>query len=207
LSDPGLEIVSTMNIPSRDECYQLIREMNMLEHIAVHSLQVSRVAALLASGLRKRGNGLNEKLVQASALLHDITKARSFKTGELHSDTGCRYLTDRGYPEVGDIVRQHVRLDVYFESDSPTEAEIVNYADKRVLHDKIVPLQERMEYILQRYGSSPDSRSRLERLWHKSKLQETRIFVDLPFAPSRIEDYMAAMDVDVELNKIFGSSV
>lgn len=196
-----------MNIPSRDECYQLIREMNMLENIAVHSLQVCRVAALLVSGLRQQGNGLNEKLVQASALLHDITKTRSFKTGEIHSDTGCRYLTDRGYPEVGDIVRQHVRLDVYFEADSTTEAEIVNYADKRVLHDQIVLLQERMEYILQRYGSSPDSRARLERLWHKAKLQETRIFADLPFAPARIEDHMAAMDVDVELNNIFDASV
>lgn len=194
-----------MNIPSRDECYQLIREINMLANIAAHSLQVCRVAALLVSGLRKQGNGLNEKLVQAAALLHDITKTRSIKTGELHSDTGCHYLSDRGYPEVGDIVRQHVRLDAYFEADSPTEAEIVNYADKRVLHDQIVPLQQRMEYILERYGSSPDSRARLERLWHKSKLQEKRIFVDLPFGPSRIEDYMAAMNLDAELKIIFNS--
>ena len=104
------------------------------------------------------------------------------------------------------VAHQLSSLDEYFEAISPTEAEIVNYADKRVLHDQIVTLSQRMEYILQRYSSSPDSRDRLERLWHKSKLQEKRIFVDLPFAPSRIEHYMAVMDLDAELNIIFGTS-
>ena len=175
----------------------------MLEHIAAHSLQVCRVATMLADHLKPQQKKLNLHLVQASALLHDITKTRSFKTGELHSETGCQYLTLRGYPEVGDIVRQHVRLDTYFKSDAPTEVEIVNYADKRVLHDKIVSLHKRMDYILQRYGKSQQARKRLQWLWDKSILQENRIFHHLPFLPDQIEQHMAAFDMETEIDQIF----
>ena len=69
--------------------------------------------------------------------------------------TGGRLLTDLGWPEVGDIVRQHVHLDANGHPGPPTEVEIVNYADKRVMHDSIVSLEQRMDYILQRYGTTP----------------------------------------------------
>ena len=192
-----------MQIPSRTVCYELIREAKMLEHIAAHSLQVCRVATLLANHLQLQIKMINLQLVQASALLHDITKTRSFKTGELHSETGCHYLTDRGYPEVGDIVRQHVRLDRYFESDAPTEAEIVNYADKRVLHDQIVSLPERMDYILERYGNSPIARDRLQWLRDKSILQESRIFSYLPFSPETVTQRLSTFDIKTEIDLIF----
>ena len=192
-----------MQIPSRTVCYELIREAQMLEHIAAHSLQVCRVATLLAKHMQLQVKILNLQLIQASALLHDITKTRSFQTGELHSETGCHYLTDRGYPEVGDIVRQHVRLDHYFESDAPTEAEIVNYADKRVLHDQIVSLQDRMDYILQRYGNSPIAKDRLQWLWDKSIIQESRIFRYLPFEPENVPQRLSEFDMKTEIDLIF----
>ena len=69
---------------------------------------------------------------------------------ENHARTGAQFLSDRGYPEVGHIVRQHVVLDEYFASEELTEAEIVNYADKRVLHDQVVSLKERKYYILEK---------------------------------------------------------
>ena len=56
---------------------------------------------------------LNRDLIRAAALLHDITKTRSFVTSENHALTGGQFLSDLGYPEVGDLVRQHVRLDEY----------------------------------------------------------------------------------------------
>jgi putative nucleotidyltransferase with HDIG domain len=195
-------IRETMAIPSRTACYRLIRKMEMMDHIVLHSLQVCRVAMLLGEKLQHSGTVLNLKLVQAAALLHDITKTRSFDTGEKHSDTGCAYLTACGYPNVGNIVRQHVKLDHYFDSERPTEAEIVNYADKRVLHDRIVSLAERMSYILQRYGSSTRAQEGLRWLWEKSILQEKRIFSDLPFGPEQLTDFMQETDLEVELQSI-----
>ena len=191
-----------MNIPTVETCYRLICKMKMLEHIVVHSLQVCRVATFLADALRKGGTTLNVDLVRAAALLHDITKTRSFETGEVHSESGCEYLSQQGYPEVGDIVRQHVKLDAYFAADNPTEAEIVNYADKRVLHDKIVSLNQRMHYILIRYGSSPHMQERLNWLWEKSRLQEGRIFSGLTFPPDQMEGCMQAVDIAVEVQHV-----
>ncbi|MFZ0614111.1 MAG: hypothetical protein WAM73_17855, partial [Desulfobacterales bacterium] len=130
------------------------------------------------------------------------TKTRSLTTGEKHSESGCDLLVDCGFAEVGDIIRQHVKLDAYFDSDTPSEAEIVNYADKRVLHDRIVSLDERMAYILERYGSTPEYHARLRWLWEISNLQEKRIFAELPFSPALIEDHMEALDLAVELQKV-----
>ena len=193
-----------MRIPSRENCYRLIREMRMMEHIVRHSLQVCRVAELLVQQLREKGRTLDRDLVRAAALLHDITKTRSLTTGEQHSESGCNLLADRGYAEVGDIVRQHVKLDIYFGSNSPSEAEIVNYADKRVLHDRIVSLDERMAYILERYGATPEYRARLRWLWKISNRQEERIFAELPFPPDAIEKYMQKVDLTVEIQKVLG---
>jgi putative nucleotidyltransferase with HDIG domain len=178
--------------------------MRMMEHIVRHSLQVCRVAELLVQQLREKGRTLNRDLVRAAALLHDITKTRSLTTGEQHSESGCNLLADRGYAEVGDIVRQHVKLDIYFGSDSPSEAEIVNYADKRVLHDRIVSLDERMAYILERYGATPEYRARLRWLWQISNQQEKRIFAELSFPPDAIEKYMQKVDLTVEIQKVLG---
>ena len=65
----------------------------------------------------------------------------------------------------------------------PDEAEIVNYADKRVLHDRIVPLSERMEYIVERYGLSAERRQMLMLLWQKSEALERRLFAGLSVVP------------------------
>ncbi len=160
-------------------------EMAMLPHIVDHSRQVCRVAGLLVDGLRAGGVTLNPDLVRAAALLHDITKTRSFDTRENHAATGADLLRARGFPEVGRIVGQHVALEAYPEASPPGEAEIVNYADKRVLHDRIVLLDERMDYILERYGRLPEQRVRIRRLWDLSTLVEARIFSRLPCAPGR----------------------
>jgi len=181
-----------MNIPSQKECYGLIQEMGMMGHIVDHSEQVCRVAVCLADNLDREGIHLNFALIKAAALLHDITKTRSFSTNENHAETGGRLLQERGFSEVGHIIAQHVRLDTNAVlSNSPVEAEIVNYADKRVLHDQIVSLTDRMAYILDRYADNEESRERILGLWNKSKDLERRIFSYLPFVPEDLKQTVA----------------
>ena len=181
-----------MQIPSKDQCHRLIREMNMLDHIVDHSIQVWRIAMFMVDHMEHGKTNLNRGLIQAAALLHDITKTRSFKTKENHVETGAQFLSDRGFHEVGAIIKQHVRLNVYSFSKSPTDAEIVNYADKRVLHDKIVSLNERMNYILENYGKDINNRHRIDWLWKKTEKLETKLFERLPFFPDELNDLMEA---------------
>ena len=189
-----------MNIPSKNDCFQLMCRMQMLENIVVHSIQVCRVGMCLVDHLKLQGNQLNRQLVQAAALLHDITKTRSFETEENHALTGGQVLTDFGYPQVGNLVRQHVRLDKYSEPPNLSEAVIVNYADKRVLHDRIVSLDERMGYIQERYATRPEDKRRIELLWEKTTALEKYIFKYLPFSPDELNHHLAAMDIASEVS-------
>lgn len=179
-----------MRIPSTNECYQLINEMKMLDNIMDHSMQVYRVAIFLIDHMVTDEVNLNRGLIRASAMLHDVTKTRSLTTKENHVTTGAQFLYDRGYHEVGDIVRQHTCLDEYFSSELPSESEIVNYADKRVRHDKIVSLKERMNYLIETYGNEPESQRRYRSLWEKSKELEKKLFRYIPFSPEELETLM-----------------
>lgn len=186
-----------MRIPSIKECFEIICRMQMMDHIVLHSIQVCRVATTLVDHIDTGGTLLNRDMVMASALLHDITKTRSFKTRENHALTGCEFLSGIGYPEIGRVVGQHVRLDVYAGDGAPAEAEVVNYADKRVLHDKVVPLRERMLYVLNNYGREPEFRPRIRRLWQETERLEEKLFSYMSFLPEELEDRIDSDDPSI----------
>jgi uncharacterized protein len=177
-----------MKIPTQNQCFALIRTMGMMDHIVDHSVMVGNIALCLCSHLKKNTPSLNVELTTAAALLHDITKTRSFQTGEIHSKTGGELLEYLGYPEVGNIIRQHVILDCCKDTAPVSEQEIVNYADKRVLHDAVVPLSERLEYIQVRYGSNKAFQKRIAMMWEMTTALENKLFRDLPFSPSRLPE-------------------
>ena len=125
-----------IRIPTEDECWRLIARMGMLENIVAHSRQVCRVSLLIAESLSS--DGLDRDLIGAAALLHDITKTRSFTTQEDHAETGERLLSELGFPEVGKVVGQHVRLDRYFAGPGSDGS-----GDRQLRRQKGPPRQDR----------------------------------------------------------------
>ena len=142
-------------IPSREECDELMAKYSMLPNIIVHSQQVMRVSLAITDNL-KNGVSINRDLVMAAALLHDITKTRSLETRERHDQSGGELLRELGFACVGEIVKQHVILLNFNPQERLEEREIINYADKRVMHDRIVSLTERVEDLIQRYGATEE---------------------------------------------------
>lgn len=179
-----------MNIPSKTKCFELIQKMKMMDHIIDHSIMVSRVALFLSLRLKASMPDLNTRLTASAALLHDITKTRSFETKEMHSQTGGEYLTDLGYPEVGNIVRQHVLLDAYESRTPVSESEIVNYADKRILHDQIVSLKKRMEYIELRYAAKKEFKPYFKQMKINTIALEEKIFSHLDIRPEQLSELL-----------------
>lgn len=163
----------------------------MLPQINNHSRLVCRVAHCLASCLVEANILINLDLVQAGALLHDITKTRSLLTGESHTHSGGKLMAALGYPEVGRVVAQHVKLNAYFKNNHPDEAEIVNYADKRVIDDRMVSLEKRMRYILERYAKTAADAKRVEILYRLTQKVERRIFKHIDFQPSDLPQQLA----------------
>jgi len=163
-------------VPTRLQCLRLQRRMHMPMHIQNHCRQVCQVALALTNAGNSHWPMLDRALIQAAALLHDITKNRSFITGENHAATGENLLKKMGYARLGAIVGQHVKLRRANDSPAISEAHIINYADKRVLHDRIVSLDERMQYIMARYGHAPWQRQRLHAIWKETRGIESRIW-------------------------------
>jgi len=148
-------------IPSRAECEALMAKYAMLSNIVDHSFQVMNVALAIADNLRD-DVCIDRNAVIAGALLHDTTKTRSIQTKEKHAASGGELLRELGYPRIAEIVEQHVVLDLN-PAGPVLEKEIVYYADKRVMHDKIVTLDERVSDLLIRYGETQEIRTRILR--------------------------------------------
>ena len=163
-------------IPTREECLRLMGDFGMLENIIVHSMEVAKVALFISSELNKRGQRVSLDLVEAAALLHDLTKTECLKTKEDHAKTGSQLLKEMGYGRVGEVVAQHIWLQKEADPLILSEEEIVNYADKRVMHDRIVSLEERFNDLKDRYGRDPKGMDYLDRLGKEIYEIERKIF-------------------------------
>nr|MDO8081122.1 HD domain-containing protein [Candidatus Freyarchaeota archaeon] len=173
-------------IPSREQCLELLRSHNVPRNIITHSLIVSRVAVFLAKELNKKGFNLNINEIEAAALLHDIKKIDSLRSGTGHAHDAWLLLRKLGYNEVAEIVKQHVFLDQNNDSSKIKEEEVVNYSDKRVRHSDIVTLKERFQYLKERYGKDEESIKVINNLERKAFEIENKIFSNIDFKPEEI---------------------
>lgn len=187
---------SPVAIPSPEQCRRYYDEYAMFNNIRDHSILVARVAAVLCEGLERRGSCAmplpRRDLTVAGALLHDIAKSLCIEKGCHHAEVGRDICVDLGYPEVSEIVVEHVVLREFraeaYRRGLFTPKELVYYADKRVRHDQIVPLTGRLAYILERYGNNDPHKEKLIR--HNFQLTldfETFLFAHLSFLPHQLD--------------------
>jgi putative nucleotidyltransferase with HDIG domain len=172
-----------MLIPSRTECMGLLRQFDMPQHIRRHSLIVAEVALLLAGRLNRNSSRLDLRLIEAAALLHDIGKVTSLKTGEDHAVLGAQMLEGIVAPAVARIVMEHISLESSQVAGPVTESLVVNYSDKRVKHDRVVSIEDRYHDLIERYAKAPPQ---VQFLCHKLDLfsaLEGTIFSHLTIAP------------------------
>ncbi len=156
----------------------------MLPNIREHSFRVMQVADRLGQELAAAGFALHLPLISAGALLHDIGKTACLGTANNHAHLGAEILLDLGYPELAQVVREHVRLEDGVVDPRPLrEAEVVNYADKRVLHNRVVTLAERFSDLVERYGRTPETRSRIAAMEVKTLALEEKLFAPLQLSP------------------------
>ncbi|MBW2148386.1 MAG: HD domain-containing protein [Deltaproteobacteria bacterium] len=171
-------------IPSAGQCIEIMKRHNMRANIMRHSIRVRDVAVFIAAKLVEAGHELDLSLVEAAALLHDITKTRCLSTGERHAETGRRLLEEMGYHRVAQVVGSHVRLHGWRTSRRITEDAVVNYADKRVMHDRIVDLDRRYADLRARYGTNPKALAYLQQMEAETREVEREIFAVLDVDPS-----------------------
>ena len=173
--------------PTQSECLDLMTSHRMLPNIQEHSFRVRDVAMMVGEHLVAAGVDLDLGLIEAGALLHDIAKTATLYNGGEHARLGAQWLVDLGYPAVAEIVREHVWLSRNPGEPSPLrEVEIVNYADKRILHDRVVTLPRRFDDLRRRYGRTPEIIQRISSNEKRSMVLENKIFAGLTIVPDDI---------------------
>ncbi len=160
------------NLPTRKECFEIIKRHHVPLHIVKHGLAAAKLAVFLAQRLKEKNIEVNVDLVDRACLLHDIARFCDFREsdynglkqtiveqdkakwqqlkvkyqGLCHEDIAYELLRKK-YPELALTIKKHRYMAILDEKEKPTtwEEKLVYYADKRVMHDKIVPLKERLE--------------------------------------------------------------
>jgi len=183
-------------IPTREECLRLMGQFGMLENIISHSIEVANVALFLSTELNKKGQRVDYGLVEASSLLHDLTKTECLKTMEDHAVTGAQLLKKMGYERVGKVVAEHIQVSEGKDPLWVSEEEVVNYADKRVQHDRIVSLEERFSDLKDRYGKGKWTLNQLERLEKSTVEIENKIFLILEMDPDDLRNLQSQHQLD-----------
>ena len=123
-----------IKVPDAGECLSLVKNSPLAnEKILRHGKKVAETALKLLSHLDTASpQQLDQRLIAAAALVHDIAKK-----APNHAAKGAEILKNMGFMEVADIVYWHMNLKT--NPDTPlNETEIVYFADKLVVGDQLV---------------------------------------------------------------------
>ena len=161
-----------MRIPTKQQCLKILKDNNVPDNIIAHSKAVCKVAIKIVDLLEKGGISVNKDLVAAASLLHDIKKL----SPNDHVIEGYGFVKSLGFPEVALVMRKHGLSNLEKDDCIPKtwEEKIVFYADKRVKNDKIVSVDERFEYIRQRYKKED-----IEEEYNFTKMVEKELLDDV----------------------------
>ncbi len=138
---------------------------------------MAKIAVFLAEKLKEKGVVIDIDLVERACLLHDMTRLCEFEKSDYnnsggaltdqemaawdrlratykgisHEDAAYELLKEK-YPQLALTIKKHKYAALLDEKEKPCtwEERIVYYADKRVTHERIVTLKERLEEAHQR---------------------------------------------------------
>lgn len=167
---------------SETKIEELINKYKVPQHILKHINAVTYVADSVANSLVKRWILVDKNLVHTWARLHDLLRyidfkwwlkrekipykysdedfdfwtkvAKDFKWMH-HAISAWDILENMWYKEIWNVIKAHKSRQI-FEWLNTIEEKIVYYADKRVLHDKQVSLNERLADAKVRYAHEGD---------------------------------------------------
>ena len=163
-------------IPTSKTCEQLWVDRKLSDELKNHLIAVANLSVRIGTGLNQKGFSLNIPLIEAAALLHDISK------GEFHHERkGAETLEALGFSELAPIVKAHMRLPREFEGKI-SELTVVFLADKLIIGSKAAALEKRYAEKMLLYRGDPEAlqviREQLEISRNLEKQMKTILQVD-----------------------------
>lgn len=198
-----------------EKSLKLLEKVHLPRHIVKHTKKVAYVCGLIADAYLKKGIKLDKNSIICAAFLHDLIRTVDFSKkayehlcqkhkkedieiweelhkeyGRLdHSEAAYKYLYKLGERKIAGIVKKHRFDAVLSAKDRPEtlEEKIMTYADKRVLHEKIVSLRERFIDGEKRYNPEGKNLARQKKIHQKYFDMEKEIFKKIDIKPSDLK--------------------
>lgn len=175
-------------IPAEDQCRELWEKYKLSEYKRKHVTLVARVATFLARECKRKNvkGKIDEKLLTAGALLHDIDKNIPKHSGEEHPDTAVRILQEEGMEEVANLVKTHPLHAVLDPAICPKtwEEKLLYLADKMVKQE-IITVDRRFALWNGEHLPS-DAQKVLDGAYPKAKALEREIFDRIGLTPDDV---------------------
>jgi len=139
-------------LPSKRKALNLLFRNGCSQRVVEHCKAVAKVATEIAQACEKRGLGVDVKLVEIGALLHDIGRSKTHSVH--HAIIGVEIAKSLKLPKpVVAIIERHVGGGITSEEakklgwpikdyvPQTLEEKIVSYADKLIEGSKRVPIE------------------------------------------------------------------
>ncbi|MBU1446410.1 HDIG domain-containing protein [Patescibacteria group bacterium] len=194
---------------------ELIKKYKMPENIVRHCKKVSNVACEIAILLQRKGMSIDIESLKYAGLLHDLMRILDFKEeeylelcktgskeeimiwdgmrakyiGKKHTEAGYEFFHEIGEEKIALMIRKHCYGAIVNPSMQPftIEEKLLLYADKRVLHDKIVSLTQRFEDGIKRHNPNKENLDLEMAIRKASYSLEKEIFDQLDINPEDIK--------------------
>ena len=198
-----------------DKAKNLLIKFRLPKHIIAHINKVTHVAETICDAYLIKGYKLDKNAVVCGSLLHDLMRVIDITGGayaELcnhskkedikmwdklkkkyqntdHSVAGCKYLNSKGERKIALIVKKH-KFDAVIDPvcyPKSLEEKITTYADKRVLHNKIVSLKERFQDGEIRYNPKHENMEIQTKIQKRYFILEKELFENIDLKPCDIK--------------------
>jgi 5'-deoxynucleotidase YfbR-like HD superfamily hydrolase len=196
-----------MQLPTQEQCLNYFVQYKVPNNIKQHCVKVQEVANFLAKKLHEKGTKIDLELVRTGSLLHDLFKIAAIKDikpncfnqqiftkeeleirKELQEKFPGKYENEIAYeifkdefPELAITIKQEGDP---FNKNKNWEETLIHYADSRIFKDKVVTLEERYSYFIERY-KAPSG------FWEDKladcKKQESKIFEIIDLKPETLK--------------------
>ena len=121
---------------SEELCKRLLMAVKTPEHVQKHCVAVKDQAIKICQALKDANVELNEELLAASALLHDIAR-----TEKRHDTAGAEWMKNLGYENIAQVIAGHHDGNINIEEID--EKAVLIMADRTVRETEVVSVEDR----------------------------------------------------------------
>lgn len=192
----------------------LLNEYKTPQHIIKHGEIVGKVGEMIAEAYLKKGTYVDVESVFLAGLLHDILRLVDISENKYnefiktqdpekikiwdelrmkysnigHPEATYKLLSEKGFEEIGLMIKKHGFESILEDPPFTLEEKILTYADKRVLHEKVVSMEDRFYDGHVRYFSKKmpaEYENKIQKVYYAL---EKELFEPIDFNPEEINN-------------------